>query len=67
MQFKVHKLSLSGPMNYESEVAINNESIDCARPMVNVDKSVSGARRKVWKANWTDRRTHSVTIVHTCG
>ena len=35
--------------------------------MVNVDKSVYGARRNVSKINWTNRRTHTEVIVHTCG
>ena len=35
--------------------------------MANVDESVFGTRRTGWKANWTDGRTHTVTIVHTCG
>ena len=34
---------------------------------MNVDYSVSDAIRNVWKANWTDRQTHTVIIVHTCG
>ena len=34
---------------------------------MNADKPVNSARRNVWEANWRDRRTHTVIIVHTCG
>ena len=40
-------------------------NISFARPYRLI--SVSGARRNVRKANWTDRRTHTVIIVHTYG
>ena len=35
--------------------------------MMSADNSVPSAIRNVCKTIWTDRRTHTVFILHTCG